>query len=131
MSEWKILADLKYARSDEWIRVEGSEAVIGVSDYAQQALSDIVFVELPAVDATFAAGESFGTIESVKAASDLNMPIGGTVVAVNSSLEDAPERVNQDPYEAAWLIRIKPADLGELNNLMDATAYKKYCEERG
>ena len=131
MSNWKILADLKYARSDEWIKVEGGEAIVGVSDYAQQALSDIVFVELPAVGKTFAAGESFGTIESVKAASDLNMPIGGTVVGVNSSLEDAPERVNEDPYNAAWLIRIKPADLGELNNLMDAAAYKKYCEERG
>lgn len=131
MSDWKILADLKYARSDEWIKVEGSEAIVGVSDYAQQALSDIVFVELPAVGATFAAGETFGTIESVKAASDLKMPAGGTVVAVNSSLEDAPERVNEDPYNAAWLIRIKPADLGELGNLMDDAAYKKYCEERG
>jgi glycine cleavage system H protein len=131
MSEWKILTDLRYARSDEWIKVEGDEATVGVSDYAQQALSDIVFVELPAVGATFAAGEIFGTIESVKAASDLNMPVGGTVVAVNSSLEDAPERVNEDPYEVAWLIRIKPADLAELDKLMDAAAYKKYCEERG
>jgi glycine cleavage system H protein len=131
MSDWKILADLKYARSDEWIKVEGSEAVVGVSDYAQQALSDIVFVELPAVGATFAAGERFGTIESVKAASDLNMPVGGTVIAVNSSLEDAPERVNDDPYSAAWLIRIKPSNPGELGSLMDAGAYKKYCEERG
>ncbi len=131
MSDWKIAADLKYTRTDEWVKVEGGEAVIGVSDYAQQALSDIVFVELPTVGATLAAGESFGTIESVKAASDLLMPIGGTVLAVNNSLEDAPERVNEDPYNAAWLIRIKPADLAEMDKLLDAAAYKKHCEERG
>lgn len=131
MAKWNIPADLKYARSDEWIRVEGAEAVIGISDYAQDQLSDIVFVELPKVGAKLEAGKSFGTVESVKAASDLNMPVGGEVIAINNLLEDAPEKVNAEPYGGAWLIRIKPTNPGELDALMDAAAYTKYCEERG
>lgn len=131
MSKWNIPADLKYARSDEWVRVEGEEAVIGISDYAQDALSDIVFVELPAAGDTLEAGKPFGTIESVKAASDLNAPIDGAVTAINNALEDAPERVNSDPYGGAWLVRIKPANLSQLDGLMDAKAYEAYCEERG
>lgn len=131
MSKWNIPADLKYARSDEWVRVEGDEAVIGISDYAQDALSDIVFVELPAVGDTLEAGKRFGTIESVKAASDLNAPLDGTVTAINNALEDAPERVNGDPYGGAWMVRIRPANLAQLDNLMDAAAYEAYCEERG
>ncbi len=131
MSKWNIPADLKYARSDEWIRVEGDEAVIGISDYAQDALSDIVFVELPAVGDQIVAGKQFGTIESVKAASDLNAPVDGTVTAINNALEDAPERVNSDPYGGAWMVRIRPSNLSQLDALMDAAAYEAYCEERG
>lgn len=131
MSKWNIPADLKYARSDEWVRVEGDEAVIGISDYAQDALSDIVFVELPATGDTLEAGKRFGTIESVKAASDLNAPIDGAVTAINNALEDAPERVNSDPYGGAWMVRIKPTNLSQLDGLMDAKAYEAYCEERG
>lgn len=131
MAQLKTPADLKYAKSDEWVKVEGSEAVFGVSDYAQDSLSDVVFVELPTVGTEVKAGQPFGTIESVKAASDLNAPISGIVTAVNSALEDAPEKVNSDPYGEAWMIRIKPSDLDELNALMDMDAYTKYCEERG
>lgn len=131
MSKWKIPADYKFTTSDEWVRVEGDEAIIGISDYAQDALSDIVFVELPAVGDTFKAGDSFGTIESVKAASDLNMPVGGTVTAINTALEDAPERVNEDPYGEAWMIRVRMADVAELDKLMDAAAYEQHCVERG
>ncbi|HRE47254.1 MAG TPA: glycine cleavage system protein GcvH [Aggregatilineales bacterium] len=131
MSTFKTPAECKYAKSDEWVRLDGEEAVFGVSDYAQDALSDIVFVELPAVGAVLKAGESFGTIESVKAASDLNAPISGVVTAVNSSLEDAPEKVNSDPFGEAWLVRIKPNNLSELDALMSADAYAAYCDERG
>lgn len=131
MAQLKTPADLKYAKSDEWVKVEGGEAVFGVSDYAQDSLSDVVFVELPTVGTEVKAGQPFGTIESVKAASDLNAPISGVVTAVNSALEDAPEKVNSDPYGEAWMIRIKPSDLDELNALMDMDAYTKYCEERG
>jgi glycine cleavage system H protein len=131
MSKWNIPADLKYARSDEWVRIEGDEAVIGISDYAQDALSDIVFVELPAVGDRLEASKRFGTIESVKAASELNAPIDGTVTAINTALEDAPERVNSDPYGGAWLVRIQPADLSQLDGLLDAATYEAYCEERG
>ncbi|MBE2194126.1 MAG: glycine cleavage system protein GcvH [Anaerolinea sp.] len=131
MAQLKTPADLKYAKSDEWVKIEGGEAVFGVSDYAQDSLSDVVFVELPTVGTEVKAGQPFGTIESVKAASDLNAPISGVVTAVNSALEDAPEKVNTDPYGEAWMIRIKPSDLDELNALMDMDAYTKYCEERG
>ncbi|CAG0954156.1 MAG: glycine cleavage system protein GcvH [Anaerolineae bacterium] len=131
MAQLKTPADLKYAKSDEWVKIEGGEAVFGVSDYAQDSLSDVVFVELPTVGTEVKAGQPFGTIESVKAASDLNAPISGVVTAVNSALEDAPEKVNSDPYGEAWMIRIKPSDLDELNALMDMDAYTKYCEERG
>jgi glycine cleavage system H protein len=125
-----IPADLKYTRTDEWIKLDGGEALIGVTDYAQNALSDVVYVELPEVGASFKAGESFGTVESVKAASDMHMPIGGTVTAVNKDLEDTPEKVNQQPYEA-WFIKIKPTNSAEFDSLLDATAYGKYCDERG
>jgi glycine cleavage system H protein len=104
--------------------------VIGVTDYAQDALSDIVYVELPSVGDSFKAGSSFGTVESVKAASDMHMPIGGTILAVNKALEDTPEKVNQDPFGEGWFIRIRPDSSDEMNALMDAVAYEKYCEER-
>lgn len=131
MAKWKTPADCRYTKSDEWVRVEGSEAVVGITDYAQDALSDIVFIELPSVGTVLRAGESFGTVESVKAASDLNMPISGEIIAVNSALIDSPDKINADPFGEAWLIRIKPSDLAELDALMDAEAYLKYCEERG
>src|SRR5574342_315595 len=106
MASSNIPGDLKYTRSDEWIKMDGGEAVVGVTDYAQNALSDIVYVELPQVGDTFKAGDSFGTVESVKAASDMHMPISGTVTAVNDELENTPEKVNQAPYGNGWFIRI-------------------------
>ena len=130
MAKFNIPTDLKYVSTDEWIRIENGEGVIGVTDYAQDALSDVVYVELPQVGETYKAGERFGTVESVKAASDMHMPIGGTVTAVNAALEEAPESVNKDPYGAGWFIRIRPADLAEQDKLMDAPAYDQYCVGR-
>lgn len=130
MAKYNTPADFKYARTDEWLKIDGGEAAVGITDYAQDALSDIVYVELPAVGDTFKAGERFATVESVKAASDVNLPVGGTVTAVNKDLEDAPEKINQDPYGAAWLVRIKPANPVEAEHLLDAAAYEQYCDER-
>lgn len=130
MGDWRIPADYKFTKSDEWIKAEGEEALIGISDYAQDQLSDLVFVELPEVGDTFAKDEAFGVVESVKAAADINMPAGGEVIATNGDLEDVPETINQDPYEKGWIIRVKLADPGELDGLMDAPAYTAYCEER-
>jgi glycine cleavage system H protein len=124
-------SDLKYAKSDEWIRVTGSEAEAGLTDYAQSHLSDIVYVELPEVGAEFKQGTSFGSIESVKAASDMNMPASGTITAVNESLADAPEAVNNDPYGKGWIVKFTLSDPKELDALMNATAYEAYCNERG
>ncbi len=125
----KIQPDLHYAKSDEWVRVEGNEAVIGISDYAQDALSDIVYVELPSAGDTFEAGKPFGVVESVKAASDILMPIDGEVVAVNDSAVDAPESLNSDPYES-WLVRIAMSNPSQVDKLMDAAAYEAYCATR-
>jgi len=126
-----IPGDLKYTKDDEWIRVRGDEGEIGITDYAQDHLSDIVYVELPEVGREVKAHDSIGTIESVKAAADIYAPISGTVTAVNESLLDSPELVNQDPYGKAWMIRMKLSNPKELDGLMDAAAYQKYCEERG
>ena len=126
----KVEQGLKYTENDEWIRVEGSVGVIGLTDYAQSALNDIVYVELPDVGATFAKGESFGSVESVKAASDMHVPVGGKVTAINEALQDAPETVNSDPYGAGWFIKIAISDASELDDLMDADAYARYCAER-
>lgn len=125
-----VPADLKYTKDDEWIRVEGDDVVIGITDYAQDALSDIVYVELPDAGETYSAGDPFGVVESVKAASDLYMPVDGEVVAVNEDLMDTPEAINEDPYGAAWMIRVTPADKAQLDDLMDADAYEAYCAER-
>ncbi len=125
-----IPADLKFTESDEWIRVEGNEATIGVSDYAQEQLNDIVYVELPDVGAEYKKGDTFGVVESVKAASDMHMPVSGTITAVNEALEDAPETVNSDPYGAGWFVKITLANPSELAGLMDAAAYAKYLEGR-
>ncbi len=123
-----IPADLRYSKSDEWVRVEGDEVVIGITDYAQEQLGDIVYLELPQVGATFAPGDSFGVIESVKASSNLYAPVGGEVTAVNSALENDQQPINSDPYGAGWLIRMRPS--GEEEELMDAAAYAAYLEGR-
>jgi glycine cleavage system H protein len=128
---WSVPENAKYLESDEWIRVEGGEAVIGITDYAQDKLSDVVFVELPDVGKTFAKGAVFGVVESVKAAADLKMPAGGEVVAVNDALVDTPETVNEDPFGAGWMVRIKLSDPAELDGLLDSAAYAKHSEERG
>jgi glycine cleavage system H protein len=125
----KIVEGLWYTEDDEWIRVEGDEAVIGVSDYAQDSLSDIVYLELPSADDSFDQGDTFGVVESVKAAADLMMPVAGKIVAVNEDLLDAPETVNGDPY-GAWMVRIVMSDPGQVEGLMDAAAYATYCAER-
>ena len=123
-------ADLKYAKTDEWVRVEGNAATAGITDYAQDALSDIVYVELPAAGDTFQQGQTFGSVESVKAASDVNLPVGGTITAVNDALTSTPEVVNSDPYGQGWMVKFTLANPAELDSLMDAAAYQKYCEER-
>src|SRR5215831_1392886 len=126
-----IPAELKYTQNDEWLKIDGEEATTGVTDYAQAALSDIVYVELPEVGTTFKAGESYGTVESVKAASDMHLPIGGTITAINKELEEKPEQVNSDLYGGAWFVKFKPSSAAEADSLLDAAAYEKYCDERG
>ena len=125
----KIQPDLRYAKTDEWVRVEGDEAVIGISDYAQDALSDIVYVELPSAGDTFEAGKPFGVVESVKAASDMLMPVDGEVVAVNDSAVDSPESLNNDPF-GTWLVRVRMSEPSQVDGLMDAAAYEAYCATR-
>lgn len=122
--------DLKYAATDEWLRLEGDTATIGVSDFAQEQLNDIVFVELPEVGKTVSKGEAFGVVESVKAAADLNAPISGTVIEVNTALQDTPELINSDPFGDGWIARLKVTDASGADDLMDAEAYKAYCETR-
>jgi glycine cleavage system H protein len=118
-----------YQPSHEWIRVEGDEGVIGISDYAQSELNDVVYVELPEAGDTLEKGQEFGTVESVKAASELYMPVSGDVLAVNEALEDEPERVNQDPFGEGWMMRVRIADPGELEDLLDVEAYKPLCQD--
>jgi len=130
MADLKYPEDLKYAESDEWIRVEGDTATIGISDYAQDALNDLVYVEFKDVGDKLNAGESFGEVESVKAASEVYMPVAGEIVEVNEELEGEPEIINDDPYGKGWLIKIKVTDDSNLTNLMDAAAYKAYNENR-
>jgi glycine cleavage system H protein len=125
-----IPGDLKYTKDDEWIRVEGEEATVGITDYAQDSLSDIVYLELPEVGDSFGEGDTFGVVESVKAAADLLMPLSGKITAVNDSLIDAPETVNSDPYGDAWMIRFKMSDTAQLDTLMDAAAYTQYLADR-
>ena len=122
LNELHLPDDIRYTDEHEWARLSGDIARIGVSDYAQDQLGDIVFVELPAVGDTIAKGEVFGTLESVKAVSELYLPLSGEVVAVNTALTDAPELINQDPY-AAWIIEVRPTDAGEYDQLLSAAAY--------
>jgi glycine cleavage system H protein len=117
---------LLYVESHEWVRLEDGEAVIGISDYAQEELNDVVYVDLPEVGDTFAKGDVFGSVESVKAASDVYMPMSGEVVAVNSDLEDSPELVNEDPYGKGWFLRIKVKDPDEAKTLLDANRYEQF-----
>lgn len=124
----KIDPGCKYHEEHEWVRVEGDEGVIGVSDYAQEQLSDIVYVELPEVGDSFEQGDVLAVVESVKAASDVFMPVAGEILEINEALEDSPELVNQDPYGEAWLVRIAIAIQDEVEALMDADAYQAYLE---
>ena len=124
----KFEEGLLYSESHEYIRVEGEYGYIGISDYAQHALGNVVYVDMPEVDDEVTAGEEFGAVESVKAASDLSSPVSGTVVEVNEALEDEPELLNKDAF-ANWIIKVQLSDLSELDNLMDVEAYKEHCKE--
>ena len=123
LSELSFPDDLRYSESHEWVRSDGDKVKIGISDYAQDQLGDIVFVEMPAVGDTFEKGAEFGTVESVKAVSELYLPIAGEVVAVNTALEDAPESINNSPYTDGWMIQVKPDDPSEIEPLMTKDAY--------
>lgn len=127
----KVLPELKYTQSHEWIRVEGKIGTVGITDYAQEQLSDIVFVEVVAgVGEAVAKGAVFANVESVKAASEVYMPLSGKVSAVNEALSSSPEWINSDPYGQAWMARVEIANPGELAGLMDAAAYEKHCQEQ-
>ncbi len=118
-----------YAKSHEWVRVEGEVAYVGITDYAQDQLGDVVYVELPEEGDSLGQGEVFGVVESVKAASDLYMPVGGEIVEVNADLNDAPELVNQDPYGEGWFIKLAVKDEGETATLLDAAGYQEFVEQ--
>ena len=121
--------NVKYTNEHEWIRLEGDEAYVGITDYAQEQLGDIVFVDVTTEGETLEKGEVFGTIEGVKTVSDLFLPIGGEVLELNPELEEHPELVNKDPYGDGWLIKIKPTDTTEMDELLDAEAYKQIINE--
>ena len=127
----QIPAELRYARSHEWARLEDDGTVtVGISDHAQEALGDVVFVELPEDGAELAAGDEAGVVESVKTASDIYAPVAGIVIALNSELEDAPETVNSDPYNDGWFFRLQPRDVAEIDMLLlDAQSYQFHCDE--
>lgn len=134
MAEMKVPADLKYSKSDEWVRVEGEEATIGISDYAQNELGDVVYVDLPWDEAgqrDVKAEGHFGDIESVKATSPLFSPVAGTVLRVNAALKDHPEIINTDPYGQGWMIVVKIGPDADLSGLMDGAAYEQFTKERG
>jgi glycine cleavage system H protein len=119
-----VPAELKYTADHEWVRVEGDEIVIGVTDFAQGELGDVVFIEIETEGETLSKGEAFGTIEAVKTVSDLHMPLDGEVIEVNPTLEDTPELVNSEPFEGGWMIRVKMSDLSQLDELMSANEYE-------
>ena len=120
--------DLHYSKDHEWVRVDGDQAIIGITDYAQNSLGDVVYVELPKAGDEFAANESFGSVESVKAVSEVFTPVAGSVVKINESLADEPESVNSDPYGEGWMIRLKMANPGEVDSLLTAAEYEDYTK---
>lgn len=119
--------DLKYAKTHEWARIEGETATVGITEHAAEELGDVVYVEMPEVGATFEAGESFGTVESVKAVSDLYAPVSGEVVEFNKELEDSPEKINEDPHSSGWIVKFKTTDPGD--NLLSASEYEEIADE--
>ncbi len=125
----KVIEGLYYSESHEFVKVEGYFCYIGITDYAQNALGNVVYVDMPDEDEEITAGEEFGAVESVKAASDLNSPISGTVIEVNNALENNPELINKDAFEN-WIIKVEMSDKSELDNLMDAKTYKDFCEKQ-
>lgn len=124
----KIIDDIRYAESHEWVSLDGEIATVGITDYAQHALGDIVYVDMPEVGDEVTAGEEFGAVESVKAASDLYSPVSGEVVEINEALEDEPGLINQDAF-ANWIMKVKVSDPSEMDGLLDAEAYAKICED--
>lgn len=123
INELNLPEDVKYTKDHEWSKAEGDTVTIGINDYAQDQLGEIVFVEMPAVGDSFSAEDEFGSVESVKAVSEMYMPISGEILAVNEDLEDAPEKVNEDCYQSGWIIKVKASDLSEMDALMDKAAY--------
>lgn len=123
-----IPADLKYTKDHEWVKIEADTAIVGITDFAQSELGDIVYVEVETVDETLDQDEVFGSVEAVKTVSDLFLPITGKIIAFNENLEDEPEKVNEDPYGEGWMIKMKFTNQDELNNLMDAEAYKAHID---
>ncbi len=120
--------DLHYSKDHEWVRVEGNVAVIGITDYAQDSLGDVVYVELPKVGDDFAANESFGSVESVKAVSEVFNPVSGEIVGINDTLADAPEKVNTDPYGEGWMIRVQMSNAGEVDSMLTAAEYEDFTK---
>lgn len=120
--------DLHYSKDHEWVRVEGNIAVVGITDYAQDSLGDVVYVELPKAGEVFAANESFGSVESVKAVSEVFSPVSGTIAGVNEALADEPEKVNQDPYGEGWMIRVEMSNSGEVDSLLTAAEYEDFTK---
>ena len=127
----KIPAELKYSHDHEWVKIEGKRARIGITDYAQSQLGDVVFVEVPTVDTNVTVGSGFSVVESVKAVSDIYAPVGGRIVEVNESLADTPEIINEDPYGEGWLVVIEIADEGDLGKLLSSEEYEKLIAEGG
>lgn len=123
ISELNLPENLKYSKDHEWAKVDGDIVTVGIDDYAQDQLGEVVFVEVPEVGDTFSKGDEFGTVESVKAVSEIYIPVSGEIVAVNEGLEEAPELVNNSPYEEGWIIKVKAEDLSELDDMMDKAAY--------
>lgn len=129
LSELIFLEDVRYSKEHEWVLVEGDTIKVGISDYAQDQLGDVVFVELPQAGDSFEAGEVFGTVESVKTLSELYMPMGGEIIAVNEALEESPEFINDKPYEDGWMITVKPDDMADYDSLLSHEDYKRFLEE--
>ncbi len=123
-----IPENLKYSDDHEWLRMEGEEAIIGITDFAQSELGDIVFVEVETIDETLEKGEAFGTVEAVKTVSDLLLPVGGTILELNEKLEDEPELINKDPYGEGWIVKIKVTHPAEIDEMLNSTAYKSLIE---